>query len=136
MILAMLGPQVGFPLFLALTIVTLAAVVITGLKGRVRLHISLVATAVAFLAIAIYFAEKLGRFYDLASAGVITPIHLTIAPIATAAYLLPVITGVLTLRDRRHKRLHFKLAMLVLALTVLTALTGSLMLWLANARPA
>lgn len=130
---AVLDPRVGFPLFLLLTIATLAAVVVTGMRARVRLHIALVATAVALLGVAIYFAEKLGALYDLEAAGAITPIHLAIAKVATASYLLPIVSGIMTLRDRRHRAMHFKLAMFVLAMTVLTAITGSWMLFVAPA---
>jgi hypothetical protein len=42
------------------------------------------------------------------------------------------VSGVMTLRDRRHKKLHFKLAMLTLTLTVLAALTGTWMIFAAT----
>lgn len=123
-------PGVGFALFLVLTVIALVAVVATGLRARVKLHIGLVATTLVLLAIAIYFAEQLGELYDLRAAGAITPIHLTLAKITTLAYLLPVASGLMTLRNRAHRRLHFKLAMLVLALTLATTVTGATMLWM------
>jgi hypothetical protein len=122
-----LSPDYGFPLFLVLTVLLLGGVVASGLKGLLRLHLPLVALALASLGVTIWFAERLGEHYDLESAGWITPVHLTVAKLTTAAYLLPIGTGVLTLRNRRHKRLHLCCALTVLALTLLTTGLG---LWM------
>ena len=80
------------------------------------------------LGITIYFAERLGELYDLESAGRITPIHLMLAKITVGAYLLPVVTGLWTIKDARRRKLHGKIAYLVLALTVATAVTGVMMI--------
>lgn len=117
----------GLATFLALTVTCLALVVWTGLKSKRKPHFILVACAVVLLGVTIYYAEQLGLDYDLATAGVITPIHLAIAKVTVFAYLLPVVSGFLTLRDIRRKRVHFKLAMLVLFMTGLTFVTG---LWM------
>jgi len=127
-----LSADLGFPVFLGVTVLLLVAVVITGLRGRVRVHLPLVGLAVASLGVTIWFAEQLGDHYDLDAAGAITPVHLAIAKITTLGYLAPLITGVMTLRDRRHKRLHRTLAFVVLGLTAVTAVTGSLMLMAAE----
>ena len=87
-----------------------------------------VAATVVCLALAIRAALGVGEHYDLEAAGIVTPIHLWIAKVTTAAYLLPVVTGVLTWRNDRWRNLHGKLAFVVLALTVVTTATGSLML--------
>jgi len=121
------SPDLGFPLFLVATVLLLGGVVATGLRGRLRLHLALVASALASLAVAIWYAKQLGNLYDLESAGLVTDVHLALAKATTAAYLLPLVTGALTLRNRRHKPLHFKLAMAVLALTLLTTVLG---LWM------
>jgi hypothetical protein len=121
-------PDLGFPLSLSVTLILLALVVTTGVRGLVALHIPLVALAVSSLGITIYFAERLGQHYDLASAGMITPIHLSLAKVATVAYLLPLSTGIATLRNRRWRPVHFWCAMVVLVLTVITAVTGSIMI--------
>lgn len=121
-------PDVGFVAFLALTLVLLGLVVATGLRARRRWHIPLVACALAALGTTIYFAEKMGEHYDLASAGPITRIHLWIAKITTLAYLLPVATGIRTIFDARMRRWHRRVAFLVLALTVVTAITGTWMI--------
>ena len=121
-------PQVGFPLFLLITVLLLAGVVATGLKARLRLHLSLVALALAALGTTIWFAEQLGEYYDLESAGAITPIHLTLAKLTTVGYLLPLGTGLLTLRNRRWRRRHFACALLILGLTAMTAISGTWMI--------
>jgi hypothetical protein len=132
----MLGAAGAFVLCLGSTVVALVVVVITGLRARVRLHIACVALTVALLGATIYYAMRVGELYDLSVAGAITPIHLTLARITTAAFLLPLATGVMTLRNRAHRRLHFKLAMLVLALTAASAISGAIMLWLSEPLPA
>jgi hypothetical protein len=119
-----LSPDVGFPLCLALTVVLLGGVVASGRRARLRLHLTLVVLALTALGVTIWFAERLGEHYDLESAGWITDVHLAVAKLSTAAYLLPLATGVMTLRDRRHKRLHLRCAIAVLALTLLTTGLG------------
>ena len=126
---------VGFIAFFALTLAGLAATVTTGLKARVRIHIACVAATVTLLGITIFFAEKLGKLYDLESAGAITPVHLALAKIATASYLLPIASGVATLRNRRWRRVHLTLAVITLTLTVGAAGTGTAMLLLSDPLP-
>ena len=70
------------------------------------------------LGVTIVFAERLGHEYDLDAAGAIKPVHLTLAKIATAAYLAPLTTGVMTWRNRRWRRVHLVAACATLALTV------------------
>lgn len=127
-----MSPQVGFVTFLLATVLLLCGVVWSGMRARVPLHLTLVAAAVASLGVTIYFAPKLGDLYDLEAAGWITPFHLTLAKITTASYVLPLASGVMTLRDRRHRRAHLVLAMLTLAMTAITALTGT---WMILAAP-
>jgi hypothetical protein len=123
------GASTGtFVVFLGVTLVLLGAVVVTGLRAMRRLHIGLVVAALISLTITIIQAERFGRHFDLESAGVITPFHLTLAKITTLAYLLPIITGIRTMRNPAGRSLHFKVAMLVLCLTLLTAVTGSMMI--------
>lgn len=129
------GPQVLFPVFLVLTVLLLVVVVATGVKGRIKPHLTFVVITVASLLTTIYYAEQLGTLYDLASAGRITPIHLALAKLATVAYLGPAISGWMTLRNRRHKTMHFRLAMVTLGLTVAAAVTGSWMILVATPLP-
>lgn len=125
----------GFLVFLAVTLALLGVVVVTGFQAKRRLHLPAVALAVASLGVTIYYAEQLGRSYDLEAAGAIYPIHLTIAKIATVSYLLPIITGIRTLKNPSRKRTHRMVAFLVLGLTVLTACTGTAMVLMAEPLP-
>jgi hypothetical protein len=129
-----LSATAGFLFFLALTLALLGLVVATGLRAKRRWHIPLVGSSLAALAGTIHFALQVGELYDLKAAGAITPIHLAIARIATACYLLPIATGLRTIFVPATRRLHRKLAFLVLGLTVLTAITGTLMICLAPRR--
>jgi len=126
----------GFVIFLALTLVLLAAVVRTGLRARRRLHLACVATTLAALGITIYYAEKMGAHYDLAAAGLITPVHLWLAKGTTLAYLAPLATGLLTIRDPRWRPRHRVCAFVVLGMTVATAFTGTWMLLASERLPA
>lgn len=116
-----------FAAALVVTVGLLGAVVVTGLRAARRAHLTLVACTVVSLAVTIYFAEKLGELYDLDAAGWITPVHLALAKVATLSYLAPIVTGVMTIRDARHRRMHGKVALTIVALTVLTAITGTWM---------
>lgn len=127
-----MDPTLGFVAFFALTLVGLTATVVTGYRARVKVHIACVACTVALLGTTIYFAEKLGELYDLESAGAITAIHLALAKTATVSYLLPVASGVATLRNRKWRRLHLGLALFTLLLTVGAAGTGTAMLLLSD----
>jgi len=121
-------PERGFVAFLALTLVLLTAVVWTGLRARRRVHLPCVAATLATLGATIWYAEQMGDLYDLASAGLITPVHLWLAKSTTLLYLAPLVTGILTIRDARWRPRHRVAAFTVLALTVATAVTGTWML--------
>jgi len=123
-----MSPELGFVLFLLVTLALLGLVVATGLAARRRIHLTCVALAVASLGTTIYFAERMGHHYDLAAAGAITPIHLFLAKATTLAYLLPLTTGVLTIRNATWRPWHRRAAFLVLGATVATAVTGTWML--------
>jgi hypothetical protein len=123
-----ISPERGFVGFLLLTVALLLVVVATGRRGRRRAHLATVVLTLASLGTTIAFAEAMGDHYDLAGAGWITPVHLWIAKGTTLAYLLPITTGILTWRDLRWRKRHQVCAYLVLALTALTAVTGTWML--------
>jgi hypothetical protein len=123
-----LSAGVGFTLFLLTTVALLALVLATGLKAKRRAHIPAVVTMVVSLGLAIYYAEQLGDEYDIRAAGVITPIHLTLAKITTLGYLLPVVTGIATLRNPRRRKLHGRIAFVLVGLTLVTTATGLAML--------
>ena len=121
----------GFISAFALTLVLLALVVVTGFRAKRRWHLSFVACTVACLGVTIAFALELGKHFDLKAAGAITPIHLTLAKVATASYLLPAVTGLRTIFVPATRRLHRKAAFVALALTVAAAITGTWMMCLA-----
>jgi hypothetical protein len=123
-----------FTLFFVLTVAALGAAVFTGFKARRRWHIASVVGVVAMLGATIYFALEVGKIYDLESAGVITPIHLTLAKITTAAYLLPIIAGLRTIYRPASRALHRRLAYVALTMTVLSAITGAVMILMSAPR--
>ncbi len=123
-----MSAELGFVACLLLTLALLAAVVATGLRARRRLHVPLVFATLAALGVTIYFAKGVGDHYDLGSAGAITPVHLALAKLTTLAYLLPIASGIATLRNPARRRLHRVLAFTVVGMTVLTAITGTWML--------
>lgn len=125
----------GFVACLALTLVLLACVVKTGLAARRRVHIPCVAATLVALGATIFYAERMGEHYDLAAAGLITPVHLWLAKATTLAYLAPLATGVATIRDARWRPRHRACAFAVLGLTVATAVTGTWMLLAAERLP-
>jgi len=126
----------GFLVFLAITLALLGGVVHTGFRAQRRKHLPLVAGAVVALGVTIYYAERLGELYDLEAAGMIYPIHLFLAKSTTLSYLLPLIFGPLTIRDRKWLKVHRRIAFLVLFLTVVTAATGTVMVFMAERLPA
>ena len=123
-----MSPAAGFVAFFLVTLAFLAGVVASGRKGARRVHVRLVAGAVLSLGITIFYAEQLGDRYDLESAGWITPFHLSIAKATTAAYLLPVFSGIRLWRRDSGRGLHRALAYAVLALTLATAASGTAMI--------
>jgi uncharacterized membrane protein len=129
-----LSPLAGFALSFGVTLALLGAVVVTGKKALVKPHIACVVLTLGALAWTVRDAYQLGRVYDLASAGIITPIHLTLAKITAVAFLVPIATGIRTLFVRETRALHVKLAYTVLALTVVCAATGVAMIALSNPR--
>lgn len=122
----------GFLGSLALTLVALGVTFWSGHNARLRVHLPAVACSVALLLVTIWYAEQLGREYDLEAAGRIKPVHLTLAKLATAAYLAPLVTGVMTWRNRRWRNVHRIAAFATLLLTVAAAATGTWMVFAAE----
>lgn len=122
----------GFVAFFAITLVLLAVVTWSGFRAMRRVHIPCVVATLAALAVTVHYAYQLGKIYDLKSAGIITPIHLTLAKITTLSLLGPAVTGVRTLFVPSTRKLHRKVAFVALGLTVLSAITGTIMILLAK----
>lgn len=123
-----LPADIGFVGSFVVTVVLLLLVAWTGARARRRQHLRLVVVTVASLLVTIVFAEKLGHGYDLTAAGSIYGIHLFLAKTATLSYLAPVLTGLLTLKNARWRKLHGRIALLVILLTVAAAVTGTLLI--------
>jgi hypothetical protein len=117
------------------TVVFLTVVVVTGLRGRITVHIPCVLATLVSLVIAIVYALELGKIYDLPGTGAIFTVHMAVAKLAAASYVLPVITGIRTLKSRVHRRTHFRAAMFVLAMTAAASITGTWMLVAAQKLP-
>lgn len=117
-----------FTASLLLTVLLLGGTLITGLEALRKRHLTLVALTVLSLALTIYWAEQLGRLYDLDAAGRIKPVHLALAKIATLSYLLPIGTGLATLKRPATRRLHRKAAFLAVGLTLAAFATGTWMM--------
>lgn len=121
-------PEILFFACLLSTVGALVGAVITGFAARRKQHFCFVGTAVLFLVLSIWAALRLGEYYDLESGGTITRVHLAISRYATGAYLLPVLTGIATLRNPARRKLHRVAAFVAIAITLVTAVTGTWML--------
>ena len=119
---------VGFLLFLGITLSCLTGAVITGRAARRKIHLRVVTLTVISLAVTIYYAEQLGKLYDLEAAGWIYPFHLLIAKVTAASYLVVIASGFATLKNTARRKTHSSIAYSVISLTVLTAITGTWMI--------
>ena len=127
-----MSPAIGFLLFLGVTLTGLTGAVITGRAARRKAHFCWVATAVVSLGVTIYYAEQLGKLYDLEAAGWIYPFHLLLAKVTTASYLVVIGSGLATLKNSSRRKTHGRIAYSVLVLTTMTAITGTWMILAAS----
>jgi len=116
--------MIAFSTFFLLTVVLLVATAWTGKLARRRAHLSLVACTISSLSATIYYAVQLGDSYNLESAGTIYHVHMILARVATLSYVAPIVSGIATIRNGRHRALHGKIALMVIVLTVSAACTG------------
>ena len=123
-----MNPMIEFALAFLLTLAALVGVLWTGLQWQVKrrrgLHLGLVTLTVALLVWTIAAALRLGVGYDLESAGPIYPVHMLLAKLATLALLVPVLTGISTLRSGKRHRFHRMAAFSAFGMIVLSAGTG------------
>ncbi len=124
--------MIAFSSFFSLTVVLLMATAWTGKLARRRVHLSLVVCTISSLATTIYYAVQLGDSYNLESAGTIYHVHMFLARLATLSYIAPIVSGIATIRNGRHRALHGKIALMVIVLTVLAACTGVWMIMCAE----
>ena len=88
------------------TVVFLGLATLTGRARKRKQHLVWVLSAVVALGVTIVLARELGEVYDVYTAGAITPIHLTMAKVTTALFLLPITTGILTWKRGKVLRYH------------------------------
>ncbi len=127
-------PTLAFAAAFLVTLALLGVVAWSGTRAKRRVHIPAVLLAYVSLAVTIYYAYRLGDTLDLASAGIITPIHLFLARAATLGLLVASALGIKTLFFPKSRRTHMKLAWFALGLVVLAAITGVIMVSLASPR--
>ena len=129
-----MGPHGAFFTCLGLTVVFLLSAAWTGHHHKLRAHIASVLLAVVGLGLAIYYALELGKIVDLDAAGWITPVHLGLARVTTLFFVVPIVLGLLTLRRMTWRKLHGRMGLIAIAATVLTTITGAVMLYLSDPR--
>jgi len=123
-----MSPETLLLVGLAVTVGLLLTACWTGHKAKRKPHLVFVLLTVVALTLTVLQAEYVGTLYDLEAAGIITPIHLNIAYVATGSFLLPIITGIMTWRNPAKKKLHRGCVLIAVTLTVASAITGALML--------
>ena len=128
-----------FVLAFLFTVLALVGVLWTGFRWQVKrrrtLHLTLVGITVGLLVWTIFAALGLGEGYDLESAGTIYPVHMFLAQAATLSLILPVVTGILTLRTAKRHRHHRLGALTAFTLILLAAITGIWMILVATPFP-
>ena len=106
-----------FWVFFSLTLLGLAAAMVTGLRGKRRLHLVLAPVCVVLLTVTIVEAERMtgNRSFPPHEMS----IHLWFAKTAAALMLPVIVTGLVLWRTARWRRIHFwcVLAFLVMAVT-------------------
>ena len=130
-----MSPLVGFFTALGLTVVFLLSAAWTGHRHKRVAHVILVGLSVLGLGSAIVYALKLGELYDLEAAGWITPVHLNLARVTTAAFLIPITLGFLAWRKARWRAAHARAGWIVILATVTAVVTGAIMLYRAEPLP-
>ncbi len=125
-------PTLAFASAFLVTLLLLGVVAWSGMRAKRRVHIPAVGVTVASLGVTIYYAYQLGKTIDLASAGLITPIHLFLARLATLAIVVTAGFGLRTLFVPSTIRAHKRVAWFTLGLVVLAAITGVVMVSLAE----
>lgn len=125
-------PTLAFAAAFLVTLALLAVVAWSGVRAKRRVHVPAVGLTVASLCVTIFYAYRLGHALDLKSAGVITPIHLFLARLATLAIVVTIGIGLRALFVPRTLRLHKRAAWISLSLVVLAAITGLVMVGLAK----
>ena len=132
-----MSPVAAFTVWFFITVTLLLTAAYFGRTAarapeRRKIHVIFVLLTAGALAWTIKVAYDVGALYDLASAGWITPVHLAIAKVATGFLVFPIVAGILAWRDGKQRRAHAFLAWCAMVLIVLAAVTGTIMILLAQ----
>ncbi len=132
-----MSPVAAFTVWFFITVTLLLTAAYFGRTAarapeRRKIHVIFVLLTAGALAWTIKVAYDVGALYDLASAGWITPVHLAIAKVATGFLVFPIVAGILAWRDGKQRRAHAFLAWCAMVLIVLAAVTGTIMIFLAQ----
>ena len=128
----MTAPELAFGAAFLVTLALLGVVAWSGMRAKRRVHVPAVVAAYASLAVTIWYAYALGRTIDLPSAGTITPVHLFLARTATLALVVASLLGLRTVVFPKGRGTHQRAAWIALSIVVLAAITGIVMVALAE----
>lgn len=104
------------------TLALLAGTAWTGRRGRRVAHYVLATTSIVMLAVTVVLTERLLRAVEFPEREL--GIHLTFAKTAAALVVPVVITGLLTIRWRRWKRVHLATVATFFVVTLTATGTG------------
>lgn len=127
-----MSPPAAFAIAFLVTGALLGVVAWSGMRARRRVHVPAVVLAYASLFVTIWLAYALGHTIDLASAGAITPVHLFLARAATLALVVASAMGLRTVFAPKARGTHKRLAWIALSIVALAAITGIVMVSLAD----
>lgn len=113
-------------LFLGLSVISLIAVWITGLRAKRRLHLFCVIAMAVFLLATIYFAWRVGKLLSFPPDRY--AIHMPLARIAFYMLLAPVVTGSLHWFGKISRKAHLFAAILFTVMTLAAFATGAWMM--------
>lgn len=130
----MLTAAYPFYLSFALTLGVVAVAAVLGRLARRRPHVATATVAGVLLAYTVYLAEMLGTVVIIPRRLLV--VHLVFANLAALAFIVVVVSGVRLFRSDQsaRRRWHRGAVIAFIALTVLSAGTGTHMLMNATAR--
>ncbi len=117
------APTTELFVFLGCTLVCAALALVTGILAKRKVHLGAAALTVLSLALAIYFAEQVGRSWSFPEWPL--RIHLVFAYLGTGLAVLVAITGVLRLSRKRSWVWHGKAVRAFLTVVVFALGTGA-----------
>ena len=116
------APWMGFVIALVVTVLLLALDVWSGKTARRRPHVVLACVTLVALAVAIYFAERVGSYWTFPKGPL--NVHLGLAYAATILALCVALSGVLHLYGKAPRKVHAAIAWLFVAGVIAATATG------------